>query len=335
MRVLHLVGSPTSDFFVDLSLVYARGCLQATADPALYDDVLALVLPGGRWCFPVDLSPAGIAAAERINQGEALAHLATLQVDVAVPQLFCLPGMTTYRSLLDLLGIPFVGNPADVMALTAHKARAKAVVTAAGVAVPTGEVLRPGQGPTLSPPVVVKPVDGDNSVGTSLVRTPQDYPAALAGAFDHSGEALVERYVELGREVRCGVLERDGELLCLPLEQYAVEGVRSHDDKLRATADGIELVAKQSGLAWLVDPKDPVNQPVWELARRSFAALGCRDYGLFDVRVDPDGQPWFLEASLYCSFAPSSVLATMAAGAGLPLTQLYAEQLSRALTRPL
>lgn len=53
--------------------------------------------------------------------------------DIAVPQMFCLPGMTVYRGLFDLLGIPYVGNTPDVMAHSARtEARAKAVVAAAG-----------------------------------------------------------------------------------------------------------------------------------------------------------------------------------------------------------
>ena len=42
------------------------------------------------------------------------------------------------------------------------------------------------------------------------------FPSALAEAFEHSSEVLVENYVELGRDVRCGVLARDGALICLP-----------------------------------------------------------------------------------------------------------------------
>ena len=333
MRVLHLVGSPTSEFFVDLSLVYARGCLAATADPDRYDSVVAMVRPDGSWRFPSDLSPGAIAAAVPVGQGEALSQLQSLRADVAVPQLFCLPGMTTYRSMLDLLGIPFVGNSPDVMALTAHKARAKAVVAAAGVPVPASEVLRLGEEPSLPLPFVVKPVDGDNSVGTSLVRSAAAVPRALADALSHSGEVLVEAYVELGREVRCGVLERGDELVCLPLEEYAVSGIRGAADKLRPVSGGVELVAKEASRAWVVDVDDPVTAPVWELARLCHRALGCRDHSLFDVRIDPQGRPFFLEASLYCSFSPSSVVATMAAAAGLSLPELYAEQLDRAMAR--
>ena len=59
-----------------------------------------------------------------------------------MPQLFCLPGMTTYRALLELLDIPYVGNRPDVMALGADKPRARAVVAAAGVDVPEGVTVR-------------------------------------------------------------------------------------------------------------------------------------------------------------------------------------------------
>src|SRR6185369_7022142 len=119
-----------------------------------------------------------------------------------LPQMFCLPGMTTYRALFDALGIPYVGNPPDVMALGADKAKARAVVAAAGVALRTGERRLP------TPPVVVKPVDADNSLGVTLVRSPAEYAGALDEAFAHSDRVLVERYVELGREVRCGTLAR-------------------------------------------------------------------------------------------------------------------------------
>ena len=79
--------------------------------------------------------------------------LTALQLDVVVPQMFCLPGMTSYRALFDVLGIPVVGNTPDVMALAADKAKAKAVVAAAGVRVPAGEVLRRGEQPSMAPPV--------------------------------------------------------------------------------------------------------------------------------------------------------------------------------------
>ena len=328
-RTLHLVGSPESAFWADLSTMYARRCREVTGDAG----PIAYVEPGGAWRFPEDLSDGAVAAAKPLALADALAHIAGLAVDVMVPHLFDRAGVTHYRALFDLLGIPYVGNPPDVMALAADKARAKAVVAAAGVDVPVGEVLRPGERPALEPPAVVKPLDSDNSLGVSLVLEADTFGDALRAAFEHSDRALVETFVPLGREVRCGVLERDGELMCLPLEEYAVDGVRGYDDKLApGPGERLRLVAKEVTRAWIVDTGDPLTEPVWEAARRCHAAVGCRHYSLFDFRIDPDGRPWFIEAGLYCSFSDRSVVAMMAAAAGIGTGDLYRTALQGAMT---
>ena len=340
--VLHLVGSAVSDFHADLSRLYAADCLDAVADPDRYDHRVAWVSPDGTWRFPADLSRAALAEADPVPAGDAIAAVAGMGVDVAVPQMFCVPGMTAYRGLLDVLRIPFLGNAPDVMAVAANKARARAVVAADGVAVPHGELLRPGDTPSLAAPYVVKPVDTDNSLGLALVRDPADGPAALATAFTHSHEVLVESYVELGREVRCGIVERPvehgTELVGLPLEEYDVDTdrkpVRLHDDKIAAAADGeLSLAAKDGVRAWMVDVADPVTETVWAAARACHRALGCRDYSLFDFRIDPAGRPWFLEASLYNSFARQSVVTMMAEAGGIALPDLFASTIDAALAR--
>ena len=98
-----------------------------------------------------------------------------------------------------------------------------------------------------------------------------------------------------------------------------------------ATRDGaLELVAKDPTRAWIVDPGDPVTERVWAVARRCHAALGCRHHSLFDFRIDPAGRPWFMEAGLYCSFSPVSVISTMASAAGIPTDELFQIAVSNA-----
>jgi D-alanine-D-alanine ligase len=328
LRVLHLAGSAVSEFLGDLSRLYTQDCLEATADTARYEFHIGYVTPDRQWRFPADLSREAIRSATPMPLAAAVQYLTALNPAVMVPQMFCIPGMTSYRSLFDVIGVPYVGSPPGVMALGANKAHAKAVVAAAGVRVPPGEVLRRGDQPSVAPPVVIKPVDGDNSLGVTLVRDRRGYDAALSAAFAHSSEALVESFVELGREVRCGIVVRDGELLCLPLEEYDVsrdtKPIREYADKISRNEDGdLKLVAKDTTRAWITDPADPVTQRVWEAAKRCHSALRCRDYSLFDFRIDPHGQPWFLEAGLYCSFARKSVISVMAAAAGIPLPELF------------
>ena len=339
LRVLHLVGSAESTELFELSCLYAAGCLDVRADRSRYDHVVALVFPDGTWRFPDSLAPASVDRARPLSFAGAVGRIAALDPDLAVPQMFCRTGMTHHRALLDLLGIPYVGNRPDVMATGAHKPSARAVVAAAGVRVPAGEVLRRGQSPTVATPAVVKPADADNSAGVTLVHSAADYPRALDAAFAHSAEVLVEEFVPLGREVRCGVLEQDGDLVVLPLEEYAVDPdhkpVRGAGDKLARDEDGrLRLVAKDAEHAWIVADGDPAGAAVAEAARACHRALRCRHYSLFDFRIDPAGVPWFLEASLYCSFAPSSVLVTMAAAGGTDAADLFARMAATVVPCP-
>ncbi|AFZ02502.1 D-alanine--D-alanine ligase [Calothrix sp. PCC 6303] len=328
LRVLHLVGSAVDEFYCDLSRLYAQDCLDSTANTELYEFHIAYISPGGTWRFPRDLSSDAIASAEKVSLSGAIQILISLKIDVMLPQMFCVPGMTFYRGLFDLLKIPYIGNTPDVMALAANKAKTKAVVAFSGVSVPQGELLHRGDSPHVTTPAVVKPVDGDNSLGVVLVKNPSDYESALKTAFTHSSEVLVETFIELGREVRCGVIVQDNQLVCLPLEEYQMDKeqqpIRSYDDKLKRNEKGdLSAVAKGNTKSWIVDPSDPITQRVWDVAKKCHIALGCQHYSLFDFRIDPTGKPWFLEAGLYCSFAQISVIPTMAKTSGISLEKLF------------
>ncbi|MEO1062394.1 MAG: D-alanine--D-alanine ligase [Actinomycetota bacterium] len=343
LRVVHCTGSPVDDRWAALSRRYAAGALDAlggTAPPldGRWEHVVVDVSPDGSWRFPTSLERADLAAAEPLDRASGIARLASLGADVGVPQLFCHPGLTDHRALLSLLGIPSVGNDAHVMALTIDKAMTRAVVADAGVPVPAAVLVRRGDAPPqLAGPVVVKPVDGDNSTGVVLVDRATELREALEQALDASPAALVEDFVPLGREVRCGTIRRGGDLIALPLEEYAVDAaskpIREEADKLDWDADGdVHLVAKDDDHAWIVTDDDPAVPAVHELARTAHVALGCTHHGLVDVRIDPDGRPWFLEAGPYCSFAPSSVVVMMAAAAGIGLAELFADAVD--LARP-
>lgn len=336
LRVLHLVGSAVDDFYCDLSRLYAEDCLVATANSALYEFHIAYITPDKQWRFPTSITPESIAAAAPMSLSAAVQVLITLNIDVMLPQMFCIPGMTSYRALFDLLNIPYVGNLPATMALAANKAKTKAIVAAAGVVVPQGELLRPGDTPQIAAPVVIKPVDTDNSLGLAFVTNSDDYAIALQTAFTHSAEVLVETFIELGREVRCGIIVQNGELICLPLEEYLMDKIdrpiRSYADKLvRDEAGGLTMVAKGNQKSWIVDHSDPIIDRVWAAAKKCHIALGCQHYSLFDFRIDPNGELWFLEAGLYCSFATTSVISTMAKSAGIPLDELFESMLNNAL----
>ena len=340
-HILQLVGSPTDTFHCELSEMYALGCANALAGNALYRFSYAHISPDGAWCFPKSLSLHDRQTTEKYVTVEALAIIASMGVDCGLPQLFCLRGMTECRAIFRILDIPFIGNSPLQMDLSANKALARNIVSACGVNVPEAQLLTKtaciaGSIAPPSYPVVVKPVGSDNSHGVSLVTDPAQLGNAIADAHFYHDQVLIEKYIALGREVRCGIVQRDEGLVCLPLEEYAVDAnkrpIRLHSDKLVRDRDELlELPASALDLTWIVDQKDPVTQIVQSAALKCYTALGCRHYGLFDFRVDPNGVPWFLEAGLYCSFSPRSVIVKMCEAHGISLENYFAESVQLAI----
>jgi len=330
LRILHLVGSVYNDFYCGLSYRYAEGCLKNTVNvSSLQDFQIAYVTCDGQWRFPRSLSLEDIAAAKPMSLSDAIQFIIAQKINLMIPHMYCTPGMTHYRALFDLLKIPYMGSAPDVMAVTAHKAKTKAIVATAGVNVPLGELLRQGDVPTISPPAVVKPANADNSLGVSLVKEVSEYDAALQKAFEHSDEVIVETFIECGREVRCSIIVKDGQLIALPLEEFAVDlevtPIRTYDDKFPELDDEGKFIGYPPDdikKHWINNLNDPITKKVHEMAKKCHIALGCRHFSLFDFRVDPKGEPWFIEAGLFCSFGEGGGISEMAKTAGISLDDL-------------
>ena len=329
-HVLHLVGSSLNDFYCSLSHGYAQSCLWNTAHvSSLRNFLIAYITPDGQWRFPSSLSEEHLDAAKPMSLSNAIEYIKMQNINVVIPHMYCFPGMTHYRALFDLLKIPYIGNTPHVMAIAAHKGKTKAIVAAAGVKVPLGELLRQGDAPTIPPLVIVKPASADNSLGMSLVRKANNYDAALKKAFEYGDEVMAETFIEPGREVRCGCIVKDGQLIALPLEEYLVNEqdrpIRTHEEKF--TDYSIDFAAKH----WMLKSFDPITEKIQEMAKKCHLALGCRHYSVFEFRIDPNGEPWFLEACLSCSFGPGGGLSEMAKIGGITLDDLVMIMIKEAM----
>ena len=142
-------------------------------------------------------------------------------------------------------------------------------------------------------PAVVKPVDADNSHGVTLVLEREGLRRGAALGLRPRRRGARGDLRRLGREVRCGIVVRDGALVCLPLEEYAVDRVRGAADKLARDRGGdLHLVAKEQTKAWIVDVDDPVTAAVWDAARRwsgtTTRALFERAVSAAAERVSPE-----------------------------------------------
>jgi len=317
MKILHLVGSQTSDYYHKVSAIYASGCIEALPDE---DHVVLLARQGGTWSIGSYLAEA--EKADRLNLPEALSILRESNIDILQPHMFCYGGMVTMRSISEMLDIPLLGSPGHVMALTTNKWQTRAVIESVGVPVPKAQLLHRGDHITMQLPFILKPCREDNSMGVTLVQRWEDLEEALVTAFSFDDIILCEQFIPLGRELRVGVVESsDGKSLeLLPLLEYFLDHkklpIRTSADKLSIDSDGdrISLSFAPVERQVLTNTGDKLLAKLHDLAVLSHRALGCEHYSLYDVRVDPDGNPFFIEASAYCSFSPASAIVCMSRG---------------------
>lgn len=237
-------------------------------------------------------------------------------------------------ALLDMLGIPYTGPDALTIGLCLHKERSKEVLLARGIATPPYRLLA-GPGDLsddalagLDFPYFLKLAHEDASIGIEAANVATDAGAlrARAGAMidKYQQPVLAERYIE-GREVNVTVMGAPDALDCLPLHEidfaampadrprivsYAAKWDESHVDyagtkpvPMRAVSPEVEAAIRATAIA-------------------TFRALGCRDFGRVDLRVDADGRPWVIDVNPNCDLSPDAGVARTARAAGLEYPQL-------------
>ncbi len=321
---LHLVGSPTSEFFFDLSLLYAKNVVQ----PEGFTHLFAIAYPNGYWSVTAVLD----TKARQLTLSEMTAKIG--HADVVIPHLFCEKGLTSVRAFFeDLLNIPLVGSPGHVLGLSQHKYRTKLIAKDAGINVPDGAIVSSSDLAhaalnKLTYPLIVKPNNTDNSEGLSLVNDRKQLIQATKKALAFGNEVLIETYIA-GRELRGAVLELNGSFTVLPFIEYYVSEehpIRNPEDKLQFGQDN-KLIAQSDKL------KIPATCPakldhnltdeLSESMIRLHRSLNCRDFSMYDFRVDrQSGKPYLLETGLFWSFSEASMISGMLKAADMNLAEI-------------
>ncbi len=330
LRVLHFAGSSVSNFYYNLSIMYAKEVVQPVGVVSYY----AVVHPDGLWQLGKTLD----SMSEKMSLQIMLAQMP--QVDVVVPHSFCFPGMTSFRAFFeDILSLPVVGSPSHCTALATNKAQTRNVVSASGVRVAKAQQIRQGDTLKMKPPFVVKPNSEDNSLGVTLVWNKDEIAKALQTGFKLDETLLVEEYIP-GRELRVGVIEREGKLFVLPMVEYLFSEenpIRTVNDKLELHSDGMPKEQNHSTAARRVCPADvtpELFEKLADAARNAHITLGCRDYSLYDFRVHAEtNEPYLLEAGLFWSFSNISVISLLLEADGQDLEDVALELWSAAADR--
>ena len=236
----------------------------------------------------------------------------------------------TFQGMLELTGLPYVGNGVLASALGMDKHFTKTVLEAAGIEVAPwvtitvsgwardSELWR-GRARSLGLPVFVKPARAGSSVGVSRVDDWDDLDVALATAFAEDGTALVEQAI-VGREIECGVLGgRDGGEPRVSLAGEVIVGGGGFYDFAAKYLDapGVELVC----------PAELNDGELWELRRiaaRAFEVIGGSGLARIDFFLTASG---FVlnEINTMPGFTPISMFPKCWLASGLSYPDLIAE----------
>ena len=113
----------------------------------------------------------------------------------------------------------------------------------------------------------------------------------------YGDRALIQGWVP-GRDIRVSCMDLGGDAPVMGIYDITTgvtAGFPTLADLLRITT--LKTAGEAAGLTLAVRnlASDPAAGRIAEAAERIARAVGLRDYFSFDFRLDPDGQPWFLE----------------------------------------
>ncbi|MGA2192807.1 MAG: D-alanine--D-alanine ligase [Nitrospirota bacterium] len=243
-------------------------------------------------------------------------------------------------SVLDGLGIPYTGSPAEAMFMTSNKVLAKKTMRLSGIPTPDWYVpadkFSAASCPSLGTTYIVKSVWEHASIGLgedSVIYFgggDELEKAILAMTIKTRGACFAEEYIE-GREFNISLLAGTGRSTgggpeVLPHAEIIFAGFPEDRPRIvgyRAKWD--EASEEYKGTARTFDlpaPDRPLLAELDYISRRCWDAFGIEGYARVDFRVDAQGRPFVLEVNANPCLSPDAGFAAAAARAGLTYKHL-------------
>jgi D-alanine-D-alanine ligase len=228
----------------------------------------------------------------------------------------------TIQALLDLSRVPYTGSGHLASALAMDKDLSKKLFRQAKVLTPDWWMVRTGDGQAwksaefkakmvaaLGVPLIVKPSKQGSTVGLSLVKDASELADAIAEAFRHDDEVMLEEFIA-GREMTVGILGGRA----LPVGEI-IPKHELYDYECKYTP----------GMAEEVFPAritDDERKRVQADALRAFEALKLSGCARIDFRMTAKGEFYCLEANTLPGMTELSLIPQAAAADGISFPEL-------------
>jgi D-alanine-D-alanine ligase len=239
----------------------------------------------------------------------------------------------TIQGMLELLGLPYTGSGVLASALCMDKARANAMLEAAGLDVPPFEEVEIKEG--IAPdvveslvamyglPLVIKPVREGSTIGLTIAQDVDQAATGLVLAARYDRRVLVQEFAK-GTEITVGVIATPDVQVLPTLEIVSENPVYDYDAKYTAGKSHHIIPARIP---------EPAQREAADSARRAFVELGCAGMARVDIIVDGDGTPWVLEVNTVPGLTELSLLPDAARAAGIEFDELCQRLVDHAVGR--
>lgn len=257
------------------------------------------------------------AKVSRIDAGRDLAQVLTAnRPDVVFNALHGAWGEDgCVQGVLETLGLPYTHSGVLASALAMDKAKAKAVLAAAGVTVPGGGLFNRfdvAKSHVMAPPYVVKPNAEGSSVGVFLVFEGANGPPqqVVAPDWTFGEEVMVEPYIA-GQELAVAVM---GNQALTVTDIVSRTGFYDYDAKYGEGGSTHIMPA---------DMPKPAFERALRTAEAAHSALGCQGVTRSDFRYDNVNDLLvLLEVNTQPGMTPTSLAPEQAAHLGIGFDDL-------------
>ncbi|MDZ7741513.1 MAG: D-alanine--D-alanine ligase [Bacteroidota bacterium] len=237
-------------------------------------------------------------------------------------------------AILELFNIPYVFSDVLCLSLSLHKGMCKHVVRDHAIPTADFQVIRSvseGSKIKLPYPLFVKPVAEGTGKGISpgsFVENESQLKLQLEYLLEtFRQEVLVEVYLP-GREFTAGLIGSNDDSRCIGVME--VNFKRTH----AANTYSFENKLEYQHHVYYTKPEAEVIRKCEEVALASWKALGCRDGGRVDLRMDAGGTPNFIEVNPLAGLHPEhSDLPILARMFGMDYKSLIRNMVFSALNR--
>ena len=161
-------------------------------------------------------------------------------------------------------------------------------------------------------PCFVKPNRAGSSFGVSKVTASEQWEQAIKEAFKHDNQVLIEAFID-GIEVTCGLIEKEGELIALPLTEITTEN------------DFFDYEAKYEGKSQEITParvSDEIKEQVQSISKKIYNTLHLKGLVRMDYIVEKD-QAYLIEINTIPGLSEESIIPQQAACYGISLKELF------------